>query len=69
MLKMLYSFWLSLARLAGRVNTFIILTLFYFLIITPYGLILRLSGWNPFNAESASSWKDRTGLSDLEREF
>lgn len=69
MLKKLYSLWLSLAKAIGKVNTLIILTLFYFLIITPYSLILRLFGWNPFHAEGASSWKDRNDLTDLEREF
>jgi len=44
--------WLTLLRLAwdkigyvlGIINTFVLLTLFYFVILTPLGLIMRLLG-------------------------
>jgi saxitoxin biosynthesis operon SxtJ-like protein len=36
--------WMAFARALGRVNTGILLGLFFFLVLTPIGLILRLFG-------------------------
>ncbi len=43
-LKWVYIAWMSVAFVLGFVMAHVILTLFYFLIITPVGLIARLFG-------------------------
>jgi hypothetical protein len=36
--------WLALSRVLGRVNTAVFLSLVFFLVLTPLGLLLRLGG-------------------------
>jgi hypothetical protein len=36
--------WMAVARVLGRVNTTVFLTLVFFLVLTPLGLLLRLGG-------------------------
>src|SRR5256885_8674743 len=43
-LKLLYIAWMSLAIVLGFVISTILLTLFFFLVITPTGLVARLAG-------------------------
>jgi hypothetical protein len=43
-LKPLYVGWMSFAHLLGWINTRLLLGLFYYLVLTPIGLILRLAG-------------------------
>jgi hypothetical protein len=43
-LKPIYVAWMSFASLLGWINTRLLLGLFYYLVLTPIGLILRLSG-------------------------
>ena len=67
--------WMKVARVIARVNTFVILTLLYYLVITPLGLILRLTSGDPLSrayGKEASYWKRRTSGEDLtsyERQF
>ncbi len=42
MLRKLWSHWLTLARKIGQFQSRIILTLFYFVFVTPFGLAVRL---------------------------
>lgn len=52
--------WMLLAEGLSFVSTRIILGLVFFLIVTPIGLVKRLSGWDPLNrrgGRSASYWK------------
>ena len=42
--------WKRLARKIGRFQTAVILTLFYFLILSPIGGVMRLFGWNPLQS-------------------
>ena len=52
--------WMLLAEGLSFVMTRIILGLVFFLIITPIGVVKRLSGWDPLSrrgARSASYWK------------
>ncbi len=42
MLRKLWSHWLTLARKIGQFQSRIILTLFYFVFVTPFGLGVRL---------------------------
>lgn len=52
--------WMVLAEGLSYITTRIILCLVFFLIITPIGVLKRLSGWDPLSrrgARSASYWK------------
>jgi hypothetical protein len=52
--------WMLLAEGLSYVTTRIILGLVFFLVITPIGLVKRLSGWDPLgrrSARSSSYWK------------
>src|SRR6267142_3223756 len=52
--------WMLLAEGLSYVTTRIILGLVFFLVITPIGVVKRLSGWDPLSrrgARSESYWK------------
>src|SRR4030095_15594308 len=52
--------WMLLAEGLSFVTTRIILGLVFFLVVTPIGVVKRLSGWDPLSrrgARSASYWK------------
>lgn len=48
-LKLLYRGWMKFAHVLGWVNTRIILTLVYLLIMTPLALIFKVLGKDPMN--------------------
>ena len=53
--------WMALAEALSFVSTRIILAFLYFVIITPIGVVKRLSGWDPLNRRSPRSdsyWRD-----------
>lgn len=43
-LKPIYAGWLTIAHFLGKVNTAILLTLFYYLAITPFRLVRKIFG-------------------------
>jgi len=43
-LRPVFQVWLKVAHFIGQVNTQVILTLLYYLVFTPYGLVMRLFG-------------------------
>jgi hypothetical protein len=52
--------WMLLAEGLSFVTTRIILAIVFFLVVTPIGLVKRLSGWDPLSrrgARSTSYWK------------
>jgi hypothetical protein len=52
--------WMLLAEGLSFVTTRIILAIVFFLVITPIGVVKRLSGWDPLSRRSARStsyWK------------
>lgn len=49
LLKPFYYPWMSFAIILGFVMTRLILTVFYFLVITPVGLLMRSFGKDPLN--------------------
>jgi len=57
--------WMKFAGLLGWVNTRVLLTLFFFLVLTPVGLVMRLFGRDPlarrFAKGSGSYWEKRDG--------
>jgi hypothetical protein len=53
--------WMALAEVLSYISTRIILAFVYFVVITPIGVVKRLSGWDPLNrraAKSESYWRD-----------
>ncbi len=63
-LKPVYRVWMALAVVLGFVMTRVILTLVYYLVMTPIGLIMRLLGKDPLHRKpdpkAASYWIERT---------
>lgn len=47
--------WMALAAMLGYVSSHIVLAVVFFLIVTPIGLIKRLSGWDPLSRRADSS--------------
>jgi hypothetical protein len=62
-LKPVYDAWLRIAHLIGRAVTIVMLTLAYYLVITPSALIKRIFGGRPLpirpDKELASYWVTR----------
>lgn len=62
-LKPFYVAWMTFAFLLGWINTRLILGIFFYLILTPIGLILRLTGKDlldkKFDRGAETYWKRR----------
>lgn len=53
--------WMAFAEVLSYISTRIILAFVYFLVITPIGLIKRMTGWDPLNRRAARGdtyWSD-----------
>lgn len=66
--------WMAFGRILHRITSPIIITLIYFLVITPTGLLMRAFGKDPlrlkWDAEADTYWLPRTGESEsMERQF
>jgi saxitoxin biosynthesis operon SxtJ-like protein len=64
--------WMRLARVLGYVNGRIILSLLYFLVVTPIGIVVRLSGHDPLERRtgaSGSHWRKRTTTRQKREEY
>ena len=48
-LSPVHALWMKIGHILGWVNTRIILSVFYFCILMPVGIFLKLSGWDPMN--------------------
>lgn len=60
--KKMYSYWMKFARLLGRVNAVVFLTIFYFLLIGPAALVLKVFGRDLLDRRAedrASYWYDK----------
>ena len=76
-LKYIYLVWMGLALVLGFVVSHVILTVFFFLIITPIGLIARLAGKDflrlKLDRQANSYWipreHRRKAAEDYERQF
>lgn len=76
MLKPLNKIWMTIAILLGWVMTRVILSLLFYLVITPIGLIARLTGKNFLKLKKSNTdcyWEKREQKSakqiDYERQF
>lgn len=59
-LRPVHRAWMGLALLLSRVTTPIVMALLYFLVLTPFGLAMRLVGHNPLvRATGDSYWVTR----------
>ena len=76
-LKHIYLVWMGLALVLGFVVSHVILTVFFFLVITPIGLIARLAGKDflrlKLDRQAKSYWIPREhkkkAAEDYERQF
>lgn len=76
-LKWVYIAWMSLAFVLGFIMAHLILTLFFFLVITPMGLVARLMGKDflslKLDRAAKTYWRPRSqkpkSAADYERQF
>lgn len=63
-LKPVYRVWMALAVVLGFVMTRVILTVVFFLVMTPIGLVMRLLGKDPLHRrldpDAASYWIEKS---------
>ena len=78
LLKYIYVIWMTLAMVMGFVVSHVILTMFFFLVITPIGLVARLAGKDflslKLDRSAPSYWVTRKSTGpkaplDYERQF
>jgi hypothetical protein len=64
-LRVPHRLWMQFAGVLGWVNTRVLLSLFFFVVLTPVGLIMRLFGRDPLarrmSKESVTYWEKREG--------
>ena len=60
--KNIWEKWKIIAHKIGKFNTKVIVTIVYFLILSPIGALFRLFKWNPldnsFHSGKNSNWRD-----------
>ena len=64
--------WMKFAVLLGHVNSRVLLTLVYYLVVTPYGFITRLVGRDPLRrrgARAGSYWVERKATRQTREQF
>jgi hypothetical protein len=64
--------WMRLAVLLGHVNSRVLLTLVYYLVVTPYGFVTRLVGRDPLRRRGAprgSYWVERKATRQTREQF
>ena len=70
----IYRVWMRIGEALAWINTRIILTLIFFLVVTPTGLVMRLFGRSPIDPRrrrfAASYWDDvDIGNRHMEKQF
>ena len=73
-LKPIYIIWMTFATILGWIMTRVILTILFYLIVTPIGLIARIFGVKfldlSWNENVKTYWNKRDGsVSDIEKQF
>jgi hypothetical protein len=64
--------WMRFAVALGHVNSRVLLTLVYYLIVTPYGVVSRLAGRDPLRRRgggAASHWVERKATRQAREQF
>jgi Saxitoxin biosynthesis operon protein SxtJ len=67
-----HRFWMRLAVALGHVNSRVLLTLMYYLVFTPYGLVMRLAGRDPLRRRGSreeSYWVVRERTRQTREQF
>jgi len=63
LLRPVYIVWMKFAHILGWVNTRLILGIFYYVILTPIGVVMRVTGWDPLtrriDRSATSYWVKR----------
>ncbi|MFH2050693.1 MAG: SxtJ family membrane protein [bacterium] len=54
--KNIWQKWKKIAHVFGRFQTRLLVTIFYFLIISPIGLIMKLFGWDPLKTKKSKAY-------------
>ena len=52
--RKIWNGWKKIAIKIGRFNTIVFLSIFYFLVLTPVGLLFNLFGWDPLEMKKRS---------------
>ncbi len=64
-LRPLYLAWIKFAFLLGWINTRVLLGIFFYLVLTPIGIVLRMTGKDlldrKIDPKASSYWKRREG--------
>ncbi len=73
-LKPLYIIWMTFATILGWIMTRVILTILFYLIVTPIGLVARMFGTKfldlSWHNNVSSHWNKRDkSISDIEKQF
>jgi hypothetical protein len=69
--KNIWAGWKRIALTFARFQTLVLLTLFYFLVIVPFGSVFRLMGWDPLRTgkrhiRKGTNWRHvKDGRPDL----
>ena len=73
LLKPLHKMWMTLAVLLGWLMTRIILTILFYLVVTPIGLLAKVSGKDflnrKFNSNASSYWIPRKAITPEKRNY
>jgi len=67
-----HRFWMGLASILGYVNSRILLTVLYYIVLTPYGLISRVIGRDPLmrrGGTKESYWIKRENTRQTREQF
>jgi Saxitoxin biosynthesis operon protein SxtJ len=67
-----HAFWMRAAAVLGHVNSRVLLTLMYYLVFTPYGLVSRLFGRDPLRRRGRaqeSYWVERKQTRQSKEQF
>ncbi len=70
--KVAYAAWMAIAWLLGQIITPIIMGMLYYLVVTPIGLMLRMTGHDRLRLkkpETPSHWTDCKPSTSYERQF
>ena len=57
-LSNIWAGWKRIAHTIGRFQTRLLISLFYVLVISPLGLIMRLFGWDPLEVRRSKAHRD-----------
>lgn len=73
LLKAVYKLWMTLAVILGWFMTRVILSILYYIVVTPIGLIAKLFGKNfiekNFNRKKTTYWNYRNNTEKLKEEY